>query len=113
MMAVRVIPLFLKNIIMKAIFNAVGERKSCFSFSNLGAVNMPREFSDRVERLDFVLGAQASAPYNTSLITYGGKMYLNVIRNIADPLFEPVLHAVLRELGVHVVVESNAREKEN
>ena len=113
MMAIRLVPLFLKNIIMKSIFNAVGERKSCFSFSNLGAVKMPPEFEKHVERLDFVLGAQASAPYNTSLITYGGKMYLNVIRNIADPVFEPVLYGVLAELCIRAVVESNAREKEN
>ncbi|MBQ8174336.1 MAG: alpha/beta hydrolase [Clostridia bacterium] len=113
MLAVRVVPLFLKNIIMKSIFNAVGERKSCFSFSNLGAVNMPPEFCRHVERLDFVLGAQASAPYNTSLITYGGKMYLNIIRNMAEPVFERVLYDVLRELGIRAVIESNAREKEN
>lgn len=113
MMAVRVVPLFLKNIIMKTIFNAVGERKSCFSFSNLGAVKMPPEFEEHVERLDFVLGAQASAPYNTSLITYGGRMYLNIIRNMEEPIFERALYGVLRGLGIRAVIESNAREKEN
>ena len=113
MMAVRVVPLFIKNIIMKSIFNAVGERKSCFSFSNLGNVDLPREFTERVERLDFVLGAQASAPYNTSLITYGGRMYLNVIRNMKEPVFERALYRVLHGLGIRAVLESNTREKED
>lgn len=112
MMAVRVVPLFLKNFIMKAIFNAVGERKSCFSFSNLGVVRMPKEFDEQVERLDFVLGAQASSPYNTSLITYRGRMYLNVIRNMKEPVFERALYRVLREIGIRAVLESNTREKE-
>ena len=100
------------NAVMKLIFNAVGERKSCFSFSNLGLVNMPEEFSDRVDRMDFVLGVQSSAPYNTSAITYGGKLNLNVIRNVKEPVLESRLYAVLREQGIHVIAESNTREKE-
>ena len=108
---IKVIPLFLKNVVMKLIFTAVGERKSCFSFSNLGVVNVPEEFLRYVERLDFVIGNQASAPYNTSALTYGGKMYLNVIRNISEPVFEPEIHAILNELGIAHTVESNTRER--
>ncbi len=111
-LALRLCPLFLKNIVMKLVFNAVGERKSCFSFSNLGLVKTPEEFSRWVERLDFVLGVQASAPYNTSAVTYGGIMNLNIIRNIAEPVLERELYAVLRSLGIRVRVESNTRGKE-
>ena len=105
-------PLFLKNIVMKLVFNAVGERKTCFTFSNLGVVNMPREYQERVERMDFVLGVQSCAPYNTSAITYGGKLNLNVIRNIREPVLERELYAVLREQGLKVCAESNTRIKE-
>lgn len=109
--ALRIVPLFIKNIVMKMIFNAVGEKKSCFSFSNLGVVNMPEEFTRYVERLDFVLGSQAKAPYNTSAITYGGKLYLNIIRNIASPVLEREIYLTLRELGIPHEVESNTREE--
>jgi hypothetical protein len=105
----RATPLFLKNIVMKLIFNAVGEKKSCFSFSNLGLVKTPEEFSSYVERMDFVLGVQASAPYNTSLITYNGKMNLNVIRNIHEPILEREIYRVLRDLSLCPTVESNTR----
>jgi len=111
-LALRVVPLFIKNIIMKLIFDAVGERKSCFSFSNLGVVKMPEEFEANVSRLDFVLGSQASAPYNTSAITYKGKMMLNIIRNISEPILEYELYHVLRDLGLSPVAESNTRVKE-
>ena len=106
----RVIPLFLKNIVMKMVFDAVGERKSCFSFSNLGVCNMPEEFTRYVDRMDFVVGVQAHAPYNVGLLTYGGTMYMNLIRNIEEPLLEAALYGVLREQGIHVKAESNARE---
>lgn len=109
----RAAPLFIKNTVMKMVFNAVGERKSCFTFSNLGVVRAPEEFCRYVERLDFVLGVQASAPYNTSAITFGGKMYLNIIRNIAEPVLEREIYAVLRELGLQPIAESNTRGKEN
>lgn len=109
---VRVVPLFLKNIIMKAIFNAVGERKSLFSFSNLGLVSAPPEFSDRVVRMDFVLGSQSNAPYNVSALTYNGKMYLNITRNCKEPALEGEIYRVLRERGVPHSVESNTRGKE-
>ena len=109
-MILRLAPLFIKNFVMKLIFNAVGERKSCFSFSNLGVVKMPEEFSSAVERLDFVLGVPSKAPYNTSAITYNGVLNLNVIRNIKEPLLESRLYGVLREQGIGVKVESNTRE---
>jgi len=109
----RLAPLCLKNVIMKMIFNAVGESRSCFSFSNLGVVRTPEEFSRYVERLDFVLGVQASAPYNTSAVTYGDKVYLNMIRNIEEPILERETYAVLRELGLKVRVEGNTRGREN
>ena len=112
-MILRLAPLFLKNFVMKMIFNAVGERKSCFSFSNLGVVRMPKEFSSAVSRMDFVLGVQSKAPYNTSAITYEGVLYLNVIRNIKEPLFESRLYDVLREQGISVKAESNTREGGN
>ena len=107
----KVVPLFIKNIVMKTIFMAVGERKSCFSFSNLGVANLPEEFERYVDRLDFVLGSQASAPYNTSAITYKGKVYLNVIRNISNPVFEPEIHKIFTELSIPHTVESNTRER--
>ena len=97
---------------MKMVFNAVGEKKTCFSLSNLGVVNMPEEFSAHVERMDFVLGSQAAAPYNASVITYGGKMYLNIIRNMREPVLEREIYCVLRELGVPHVAESNSRGRE-
>ena len=106
---IRACPLPIKNIVMSGVYNAVGERKSCFSFSNLGVSNMPPEFERYVERLDFVLGTQKSQRYNTSLITYRGKMMFNITRNTSKPLLERHLYDVLRRNGVHVIAQSNSR----
>lgn len=108
----RAVPLFIKNIAIKTVFNMVGEKKTCFSFSNLGLVNVPEEYSRYVKRMDFVLSSQSSAPYNVSALTYGGKLYLNVTRNSVEPVLEREVYAVLRERGVPHTVESNTRGKE-
>lgn len=107
LMAVRVIPLFLKNLIMKAIFNAVGERKSCLSMSNLGAVQVPEEMRHYVERFDFILGVQAAAPYNCGVLSYGDTLYINFIRDVQEPTLEANFCKVLQDLGLTPQVQSN------
>ena len=104
---VRLIPLPLKNMVMKAIFDSVGERKSCLSLSNLGRIALPEEMKPYVRRMDFVLGVQAAAPYNCGVVSYGDTVYINFIRNIRDAELERHFYLVLRDMGVPVTVESN------
>ncbi len=107
LMAVRVMPLFVKNIVMKAVFKSVGERKSCLSMSNLGAVKLPETMAPYIERFDFVLGVQATAPYNCGVISFGDTMNVNFIRNIREADLEYHFHQVLQEMGITAEVESN------
>ena len=106
-MLVRLIPLPLKNIVMKAIFDSVGEKKSCLSLSNLGAVKLPDIMGQYITRMDFVLGVQADAPYNCGVLSYNDTVYINFIRNIRDAELERHFFAVLQEIGLTATVESN------
>lgn len=109
-MLLKLTPLFVKNIAMKLVFQLVGERKSCFAVSNLGLVKLPEPMKKYIERLDFTLGVQAQAPYNSGVLSYKDKTYLNIIRNIKEPRLEFALYKVLREIGISVKVESNQRD---
>ena len=60
----RVMPLFIKNIAMKAVFDTVGECKSCLCLSNLGRVELPDVMVPYVRRMDFIICVQAKAPHN-------------------------------------------------
>lgn len=106
-MAVRLMPLFIKNLVMKAVFDSVGERKSCLTLSNLGDVRLPDEMIPYVETMDFILGVQATAPYNCGVISYNGKLRINFIRNIREAKLEYHFHAVLRDMGLSATVQSN------
>ncbi len=111
LLAVRLIPLFLKNLVMKAIFDAVGESQSCLSMSNLGAITLPEEMTPYVQRFDFVLGVQATKPYNCGILSYGDSMYINFIRDIREPKLEYAFFRVLRDMGMPVLVQSNRADR--
>lgn len=104
---VKVMPLFMKNTVMKLVFDAVGEKKSCLSLSNLGNVELPEPMRPYVARMDFILGVQASAPYNCGVLSYDGTLYMNFIRDIKEPELEYHFHRVLQELGIPAQVCSN------
>ena len=106
-LALKVMPLFIKNIAMKAVFDAVGERKSCLCLSNLGNVTLPGDMPKYVERMDFIIGVQARAPHNCGIITYNGTMYINMIRNIKEPELELRFFRALKRQGLNAAVESN------
>ena len=103
----RLVPLPVKNLVMKMVFDTVGERKSCLSLSNLGLVKLPEAMKQYVERMDFILGVQAAAPYNCGVLSFGDTVYVNFIRNIRDAGLERHFFAVLQEMGIPVTVESN------
>lgn len=107
LLAVKLMPLFLKNIIMKAVFDAVGERKSCMSMSNLGQVKLPEEMMPYVQRFDFILGVQATAPHNCGIVSFGDTVYINIIRNVKESELEYRFFRVLQDMGLPVLVESN------
>jgi len=103
----RLVPLPIKNAVMKAVFDSVGERKSCLTLSNLGRVIIPESMAGYISRFDFILGVQAAAPYNCGMLSYRETIYINFIRNIKEAELERHFFAVLRSLGLFPTVESN------
>ncbi len=103
----RLVPLPIKNLVMKAVFNSVGEKKSCLSMSNLGQVKIPKVMEEYIERFDFILGVQADAPYNCGVLSYGNTVYINFIRDTKEAELERHFYEILRKLGLPVTVESN------
>lgn len=110
--AFKILPLFLKNIAMKMVFNIVGERKSCLALSNLGAIKLPKIMEEYVDRMDFILGVQATAPYDCAVLSFKDTLYINFIRNIKESKLEYYFYRALRELGLNVKAQSNYQGKQ-
>lgn len=96
---------------MKAIFDSVGEKKSCLTLSNLGKIQIPEVMQSYISRFDFILGVQAAAPYNCGMLSYKDTIYINFIRNIVDAELERHFFAALQQLGLPVMAESNQNER--
>lgn len=106
---IRILPLFIKNIAMKTVYNIVGERKNCLSLSNLGRVLVPKEMEPFISRFDFILGTQALLPHNCGILSYGDTLYINFIRSIKEPELERLFFTKLRKMGIPIKIESNQR----
>ena len=84
----RIMPLFMKNLGMKAAYSMIGEKKSCITMSNLGRVTLPEEMDRFIERFDFTLGVQSRSHNNCGIISYHNRLYINMIRNIKESELE-------------------------
>ena len=100
-------PLPLKNLVLRIVYTFSGERNGCLNISNLGKVTLPEEMASHIERFDFVVGVQYSYPNNCSVVSFGNKTCINMIRNIFETELERRFFSSLVELGVPVSIESN------
>ena len=107
MLVLRLIPLPVKRICMRTVYALSGESKGCLNISNMGAVSLPAAMAEKVERFDFVIGVQYTYPNNCSVVSYGGKTYISMIRGIRETELERLFFSRLVELGIPVEVESN------
>lgn len=109
LLILRIVPLFIKNFVMKMVFNSVGEKKSCLSFSNLGRIRVPDVMQKYIERFDFILGPQAQAPYNCSAYSYRNVLNVTFSRDIKEARLETYFFRELQALGIETLVQTNQR----
>lgn len=73
----RILPLPVKDILLRVIHYFYGERNSALSVSNLGEVTYPDELEQYIERLDFLLTPRRDSSCNCGIISYNGSLYIN------------------------------------
>jgi NRPS condensation-like uncharacterized protein len=108
-MAIRVIPLFLKNTTMKYMHWKNGDRVSSSTLSNLGVIELPAEMAPYVSRFDFLLGALLYNPLACTCVTYGGTLSVSFTRTIRETDTERNFFRFLVREGIPVTIESNQR----
>ena len=107
--ALRLAPLFLKNMAMKCAFLMVGDRKTTTILSNLGLVTLPDAMAAHVSRMEFVLGPLSRNPVACAALSYGDTLCLNLTSTLREPALERAFLTRLVRQGVPVRVESNQR----
>ncbi len=105
----RVTPLFLKDLAMRAAFYMTGDKKTATCFSNLGNATLPEEMALFVTRMEFMLGPLSRNPVAIGTLSYGGTMYINITRTIRESELEREFFTRLVKLGLPVKIQSNER----
>lgn len=109
---VRVMPLPVKNLILRMVYRRVGECKGTLNISNLGRTELPEAMTAHVRYLDFIIGPQATYHNNCSVVSYGGVTRINLIRSIRESDLERSFLTKLVALGLEVTVDSNQRKEQ-
>lgn len=107
LMSIRLIPLFLKNPIMRCVYHSVGEKNGSINISNLGRIRVPEAMEPHIRRFDFMIGVQITYPNNCAVASYGDLTCINMIRNITETELERRFFTRLVKLGIPVRIESN------
>lgn len=105
----RLAPVFIKNLAMDLVYRRIGEGGGSLNISNITGLPLPEAMTAYVKRMEFIIGPQRSYPNNCSVLSYGGKTYINMIRNIRESDLERRFFSRLVNLGIPVEIECNRR----
>jgi len=104
----KMVPLYLKDPLMKMYYIMIGDRYNSTTLSNLGLVHLPDEMAKYVDRISFMIGAGLN-PVSCTCVSFGNKLCINITRTIKEPLVEKAFFKMLAGMGIHITLESNQR----
>lgn len=104
---IKICPLFIKNIVLKIAFEKYGAKARTTTLSNLGFVNPPQEFLDKVLRYEFILGPQKREMVSFSCCTYNGKTVISCSRTIKENNVVRLFFNKLAADGLDVCLDTN------
>ena len=106
---IKVVPRFLKRLVMNLSFYLVGEKLISCSFSNIGNIVTPEEMYEYIDRFEFVLGPQKYMDNSMTCSSYNGSSVVTFSRTSKGSILERDFFKILTEHGIEVIVNSNRR----
>ena len=104
---VRIMPLFIKNFLIKMVYKYVGPSSFTSTISNLGVVKVPKEMEKYVKSFDITLGATQDTKISCGLLGYKDNIRISFSRVIKEACVEKEFFTFLVRSGIPVAVESN------
>ncbi len=109
---IRIVPLFLKDFVVRQFYIRVQDRQSTAGLTNLGIVQVPEEMKPYVERFDVLMGQPFSARTNCAVVSYENTLTISFASSIVEADVERIFFRKLVSDGISVKIESN-RETED
>lgn len=105
--SIKLIPLFIKLPIAKKLYGFLGDQAFTSTLSNLGVIDMPKEYFEHILSMDFVLGTAPNNRAICGLITYNNVTTLSISKMTKDPTFEEKYYELLTKDGLLIDVEGS------
>lgn len=104
---IRVVPLFIKDFVVRQFYTRVQDRNSSAGLTNMGAMKVPEDMKPYIERFDIYMGQPFSSRTNCAIISFEDTLTINFASSIVEADVERFFfHRLVRD-GIHVKIESN------
>lgn len=104
---IRVVPLFIKDVVVRTFYTRVQDKNSSAGLTNMGALKVPEDMKPYIERFDIYMGQPFSSRTNCAIISYEDILTVNFASCIIEADVERYFFRKLVEDGIHVKIESN------
>lgn len=108
---IRVVPLFLKDFVVRLFYTKVQDRYSSAGLTNMGALKVPESMVPYIERFDIYMGQPFSSRTNCAIISFEDVLTVNFASSIVETDVERYFFEKLVQDGIHVKIESNRDRK--
>ena len=108
---IRVVPLFIKDFVVRTFYTKVQDKNSSAGLTNMGALRVPDDMKPYIERFDIYMGQPFSSRTNCAIISFEDILTVNFASSIAEADVERNFFRKLVEDGIHVTIESNRDAK--
>ncbi len=104
---IRIVPLFVKDFVVKRFYAGVQDRNSSAGLTNMGALKVPESMKAYIERFDIYMGQPFSSRTNCAIISFEDTLTINFASSIIEADVERYFFRKLVQDGIHVKIESN------
>ena len=104
---IRIVPLYLKDFVVKQFYARVQDRNSSAGLTNMGALYVVPSMRPYIERFDICMGQPFSSRTNCAIISFGDVLTINFASSIVETDVERYFFRKLVKDGIHVKIESN------
>lgn len=104
---IRIVPLFLKDFVVRQFYTRVQDRNSSAGLTNMGAMKVPAGMEQYIERFDIYMGQPFSRRTNCAIISFRDTLTVNFTSGIVEADVERYFFRKLVQDGIHVKIESN------
>ena len=105
--AIRMVPLFIKDIVVRKYYSMVQDKNSSAGLTNMGKIHVNEDMKQYIERFDIYMGQPYSTRTNCAIASFEDILTINFASSIKETDVEMYFFRKLVKDGIHVKIESN------